>query len=307
QDFPIDVSSVGSDHDFLDEDSIQALYRRLNILNKCAKMRIDKLPVRQLEDSDEEDPCALSDRWKFQRHSRRWSRMPEVIDPSRLVAIHGSPVARQPITSCGSHDSVLTDGSEQSPLTPKRLTPSSQFSEDVTSVCSSPVLPHHAASPESPSRHPGKDSSGERIKEGARALLRRMGSFKTKKRVKGTKQDEQAVVISGPMLCDAEAMQEARDKFKGWMPVSTVAGSDGTELSFKKVADGHPLRLWKCSADVEAPPVELLNRVLRERHLWDDDFVKWKVVDKLDKRTEIFQYMESAMPPQPTREYCVLR
>ena len=59
--------------------------------------------------------------------------------------------------------------------------------------------------------------------------------------------------------------QEARDKFKGWVSVpSQLAHID---LSYKKVGDGHPLRLWKCSCDVEAPPVEVLNRVLRERYV----------------------------------------
>lgn len=37
------------------------------------------------------------------------------------------------------------------------------------------------------------------------------------------------------------------------------------EVCYRKVGDGHPLRLWKVATDVEAPPTELLNRVLRER------------------------------------------
>ena len=40
-----------------------------------------------------------------------------------------------------------------------------------------------------------------------------------------------------------------------------------TEVSYKKVDDGHPLRLWKCCIDVEAPPIEVLNRILRERYV----------------------------------------
>ena len=56
--------------------------------------------------------------------------------------------------------------------------------------------------------------------------------------------------------------QESRDKFKGWINLSL---SDLADVSFKKIGDGHLLRLWKCSVDVEAPPEEVLNRVLRER------------------------------------------
>ena len=58
--------------------------------------------------------------------------------------------------------------------------------------------------------------------------------------------------------------QESRDKFKGWVSVSSQSGAI-VDVSYKKVGDGHPLRLWKCAVDVEAPPVEVLNRVLRER------------------------------------------
>ena len=57
-------------------------------------------------------------------------------------------------------------------------------------------------------------------------------------------------------------VQEAHDKFKGWVTVSSPAH---VEFAFKKVGDGHPLRLWKCATEVEAPPVEVLNRILRER------------------------------------------
>eukprot|EP00061_Rhincodon_typus_P010186 g34279.t1 len=79
--------------------------------------------------------------------------------------------------------------------------------------------------------------------------------------------------------------KEAREKFKNWV---SCPCPDNTELAYKKVGDGHPLRLWKVSVEVEAPPSVVLNRVLRERHLWDDDLLQWKVVESLDKQTEIF-------------------
>jgi len=40
-----------------------------------------------------------------------------------------------------------------------------------------------------------------------------------------------------------------------------------------------------------APSVDVLERLLRERHLWDDDIVKWRVVERLDSQTEVFQYV----------------
>ncbi|XP_040607365.1 stAR-related lipid transfer protein 13 isoform X2 [Mesocricetus auratus] len=98
--------------------------------------------------------------------------------------------------------------------------------------------------------------------------------------------------------------KEAREKFKGWV---TCPSPDNTDLAFKKVGDGNPLKLWKASVEVEAPPSVVLNRVLRERHLWDEDFVQWKVVETLDRQTEVYQYVLNSMAPHPSRDFVVLR
>ncbi|XP_074770482.1 stAR-related lipid transfer protein 13 isoform X4 [Athene noctua] len=74
-----------------------------------------------------------------------------------------------------------------------------------------------------------------------------------------------------------------------------------------EVGDGNPLRLWKASVEVEAPPSVVLNRVLRERHLWDEDFLQWKVVESLDKQTEVYQYVLNSMAPHPVRDFVILR
>lgn len=47
--FPIDLSAVKKDHDFLDRDAIEALCRRLNTLNKCAVMKLEISPNRKKE------------------------------------------------------------------------------------------------------------------------------------------------------------------------------------------------------------------------------------------------------------------
>jgi len=100
-------------------------------------------------------------------------------------------------------------------------------------------------------------------------------------------------------------LQESRDKFKGWVSVTT--DHVDVDLRYKKVGDGHPLKLWKYCVDVEAPPTEVLQRILHERHLWDADFTRWRVVGGLDARTEVFQYGQGAMAPHPTRDFCELR
>lgn len=74
-----------------------------------------------------------------------------------------------------------------------------------------------------------------------------------------------------------------------------------------QVGDGHPLRLWKVSTDVEAPPAMVLHRVLRERHLWDEDLLQSKVVEALDKNMEVYHYITDSMAPHPRRDCVVLR
>lgn len=99
-------------------------------------------------------------------------------------------------------------------------------------------------------------------------------------------------------------LRESAEKFKGWL---SVAGPQNTELACKKVGDGHPLRLWKVSTEIEAPPVTVLHRVLRERHLWDDDLLQVKVVETLEKSTEVYHYVTDSMAPHPCRDFVVLR
>ncbi|XP_067253840.1 stAR-related lipid transfer protein 13 isoform X5 [Chanodichthys erythropterus] len=98
--------------------------------------------------------------------------------------------------------------------------------------------------------------------------------------------------------------KEAKDKTKGWVARSNI---DSIELSFKKVGDGTPLRRWRVSAEVEAPPSVVLNRILRERHLWDSSLLQWKVLETLDKQTEVYQYELNSMAPHPNRDFVVLR
>ncbi|XP_049322895.1 stAR-related lipid transfer protein 13 isoform X3 [Astyanax mexicanus] len=120
-------------------------------------------------------------------------------------------------------------------------------------------------------------------------------------------QEEEEEGVSWPVnLQDRlqDLFKEARDKAKGWV---SCQSADSTELAYKKVGDGNPLRRWRVSVEVEAPPSVVLNRVLRERHLWDVDLLKWKVCEALDKQTEIFQYVLNRMPPHPSRDFVVLR
>uniref|UniRef100_A0A8D0BA42 StAR related lipid transfer domain containing 8 n=1 Tax=Salvator merianae TaxID=96440 RepID=A0A8D0BA42_SALMN len=99
-------------------------------------------------------------------------------------------------------------------------------------------------------------------------------------------------------------LRESSERFKGWL---STLGPQNTELSWRKVGDGHPLRLWKVSTEVEAPPHTVLQRVLRERHLWDEDLLQGKVIEALDKSTEVYHYVTDSMGPHPRRDFVVLR
>uniref|UniRef100_A0A8D0KUD6 StAR related lipid transfer domain containing 8 n=1 Tax=Strix occidentalis caurina TaxID=311401 RepID=A0A8D0KUD6_STROC len=99
-------------------------------------------------------------------------------------------------------------------------------------------------------------------------------------------------------------LKQSSEKFKGWL---STPGPLNTELSCKKVGDGHPLRLWKVSTDVEAPPAAVLHRVLRERHLWDEDLLQSKVLEALDKNLEVYHYVTDSMAPHPRRDCVLLR
>ncbi|XP_045519526.1 rho GTPase-activating protein 7 isoform X3 [Pieris brassicae] len=105
--------------------------------------------------------------------------------------------------------------------------------------------------------------------------------------------------------CIKALLKEAKEKTRGWMSVSGAASH--VELCCKKVGDGHPLRLWRATTDVEAPPQEVMQRILRERHIWDDSLIKWRVAEKLGPTAEIFQFITASTFNLPPRDYCVLR
>ncbi|XP_048840594.1 stAR-related lipid transfer protein 8 isoform X2 [Brienomyrus brachyistius] len=98
--------------------------------------------------------------------------------------------------------------------------------------------------------------------------------------------------------------REMTEKSKKW---HVKPAPENTELSYRKVGNGHPFRLWKVSTEVEAPPTTVLHRILRERHLWDDDLLHSRVVEALEDNTEVFQYVTDSMAPHPRRDFVVLR
>ncbi|CAG0923080.1 unnamed protein product [Notodromas monacha] len=110
--------------------------------------------------------------------------------------------------------------------------------------------------------------------------------------------------------CVTGLMKETKDgysvsKYYRW--VGLACGVPSVSVHFKKVGDGHPLRLWKISTECDAPPVNIMIRILKERPLWDHHLLKWKTIAKLDTDAEVLQMVSATMEPHPLNEFLVLR
>lgn len=144
----------------------------------------------QKEESDDEN-FALSENWTFQPHIRRWSRIGE-------MGLELPPPG---------HLSLNVEKTESSS---KESSPD-RFEDDVAGItlmipgCSKSSGVGGAATDGSGSLGDGSDgghlrrSGSERFKEGAKALLRRVESIKSRRR---KRQNRENVVISGPQVLD---------------------------------------------------------------------------------------------------------
>ncbi|KAM6299552.1 rho GTPase-activating protein 7-like [Aegotheles albertisi] len=112
--FPIDVKTVRKDHDFLDGDAIESLFRRLNTLNMCASMKVEISRQRKRsDDSEDGEPCAISNKWTYERCSQRWSRIESLEDfpgeDSASASVPGSLILK----SINNEDTVVLDHGEK--------------------------------------------------------------------------------------------------------------------------------------------------------------------------------------------------
>ncbi|NXV50067.1 RHG07 protein, partial [Uria aalge] len=194
--FPLDIGAVKKDHSFLDQDSLKSLCRRLMTLNTCASMKLEvHFQRKQNEDSEEEDLCAISDRWAFQRDSKRWSRVGSVD-----VLSQGSEVLSSTMQLASSRESVLTDLStnpEAVSLHSSGSTGSTGGTLGIGAALPGPLSPIHAATaiatssrslserslPEQPSSH-DEGSKEKPKKRRSRSFLKRIESLRRKDKEK---------------------------------------------------------------------------------------------------------------------------
>lgn len=64
--------------------------------------------------------------------------------------------------------------------------------------------------------------------------------------------------------------------------MSVSGAAPHVELCCKKVGDGHPLRLWRATTDVEAPPQEVLQRLVKTINLFIAKIQMCEYVNNID-------------------------
>lgn len=103
--------------------------------------------------------------------------------------------------------------------------------------------------------------------------------------------------------CQNVMMRESREK--DWIYIQTY--NPKIEISYKKISDGYPLRMWRLCCEIDAPPGEVLYRILKERPKWDKELHSTRTLSQIDKNVELFQYARRNVGPLPMEEYCVVR
>lgn len=86
-----------------------------------------------------------------------------------------------------------------------------------------------------------------------------------------------------------------------------VCSAGQTDESVCRQVDGCPLGTWRGSVDVDAPQQELLLRLLREQHLWEEHLQHAAVLHALSEDTEVYRCVLQGRGPQPPQDHLLLR
>lgn len=150
----------------------------------------------QGDDSDSEGECALSENWTFQRESRRWSRVDDIVNTMMLQQ------QLQPSSPVEHHLSGNQQQQQNHDLQPSQQGCGGKF---ASNTLPQPLL--HSAEQTTAVEADASDmalisrfrrSGSERIRDGAKAILRRVESLKTRRR---KQRNRDGVVIGSPQVC----------------------------------------------------------------------------------------------------------
>ncbi|XP_032558806.1 rho GTPase-activating protein 7-like isoform X1 [Chiroxiphia lanceolata] len=241
--FPIDVKTVRKDHEFLDGDAIESLFRRLNTLNKCASMKVEIGRQRKRsDDSEDDEPCAISSRWAYERCSQRWSRIESLegfpAEGGASASVPGSPVLK----IISKEDSVFLDHGEKHDVSSVHSTSSADSDtvsspkpfEDVetstsSSRCSSvkvPALDSTFSFSPSPSEFLNNTSEQKLLEKSPskkrKSLLKKMEKLHLRSCNLRSGQSKAKPTISEPVLL--EGLSEEKMKMLNCVNISDLSG-----------------------------------------------------------------------------------
>ncbi|XP_069754282.1 rho GTPase-activating protein 7 isoform X2 [Narcine bancroftii] len=190
--FPVDIEVVKNDHEFLDKDATESLCRRLKTLNKCAMMRVEiGKDGRKSDESEDDEPCAISNKWTFQRDSKLWSR----VETFELFHSGSAFVPGSPCLKSIDNDDMFPELGEKHEVSSLHSSSSSGGSDNISlakhseihvaefetsrncSTCPSMKLPLAYSSfsgPPSPTELPGLGTDGKCSKMKGKSFFKKM-------------------------------------------------------------------------------------------------------------------------------------
>uniref|UniRef100_A0A8C3MN08 Uncharacterized protein n=1 Tax=Geospiza parvula TaxID=87175 RepID=A0A8C3MN08_GEOPR len=219
--FPIDVKTVRRDHEFLDGDAIESLFS---------------------DDSEDDEPCAISDRWAYERCSQRWSRIGSLAafpaEQGAAAPAPGTPVVK----SISNEDSVCLDHGEKHDVSSIHSTSSADSDivnsqkpfEDVetstsSSRCSSVKVPSldSAVSCSPPPSEFLNIASEEKLLDKSpskkrKSLLKKMEKLHLRSCNLRSGQSKAKPIISEPVLL--EGLNEEKMKMLNCVNISDLSG-----------------------------------------------------------------------------------
>ncbi|NXX28954.1 RHG07 protein, partial [Nicator chloris] len=257
--FPIDVKTVRRDHEFLDGDAIESLFRRLNTLNKYASMKVEiSRDRKRSDDSEEDEPCAISDRWAYERCSQRWSRIESLAgfpaEEGAGASTPGTPILK----IIHDEDNVFLDHGEKHDVSSIHSTSSADSDivnsqkpfEDVetstsSSRCSSVKVPSldSAFSCSPPPSEFLNITSEEKLLDKSpskkrKSLLKKMEKLHLRSCNLRSGQSKAKPIISEPVLL--EGLNEEKMKMLNCVNISDLSG-----IRTKNISSFSP---WSCNS-----------------------------------------------------------
>jgi len=149
-------------------------------VSKIACTRFNNgFPFAQIDDSDSEGECALSENWMFQRESRRWSRVDDIVNT----------MMQQPPPS--------NEQQQQQPQPQQQQQQQQQAGGVGGNVPSLQPAVASADGSDGTLASRFRRSGSERLRDGAKAILRRVESLKTRRR---KLRNRDGVVIGSPQV-----------------------------------------------------------------------------------------------------------